>query len=103
MTRTPGKHVEYQVREVKRYIVTRYENEVTQRDIDTDSEASGKSSIQGSGEYPNWDMAYQVGYALARLEHEQLGYDLGDMRIKYPQSVPEGEPITQTSVGVSLG
>jgi hypothetical protein len=66
--------VEYKVREVKRYIVTRYEED-------------GKSASSGQrGEFDNFDTAYQVGYAMAKLEHEQLGYPPGDMRVIYPES-----------------
>jgi hypothetical protein len=67
--------VEYKVREVKRYIITRFEQEGK----------NGSSSTRG--EYDNFDTAYNVAYALAKLEHEQLGYPLDDMRIIYPEAV----------------
>lgn len=74
-----GKHVEYRVREIKRYIVTRHEMTVTNGE-----ETCGQTSNVGSGQFDSYDTAYQVGYALASFEHGQLGYDLGDERIQYP-------------------
>lgn len=70
--------VEYKVREVTRYIVTRYESDDSQR----------TGTCQQRGEYDNFDMAYNVAYALASLEHEKLGYPLGDERIIYPEGRP---------------
>ena len=69
--------IEYRVRPVTRYIVTRYSQE---RD-----RLGGSSEC---GEYDRYDTAYQVAYALCRAEHERLGYPLGDERIKYPQDDP---------------
>lgn len=66
--------VEYKVREVTRYIVTRYES----------SENNKTGSSTERGEFDNADVAYRVGYALAKLEHEHLGYPEGDERIIYP-------------------
>lgn len=80
----PGKHVQYRVKEIKRYIVTRFERDVAPG---SDKEAAGCSQL---GEYPNWDTAFAVGYALCKAEHAQLGYEPGDMRIQYPVSVPNG-------------
>jgi hypothetical protein len=68
--------VEYKVREVKRYIVTRYE----------ESDRSGSCATRG--EFDNFDTAYHVGYAMAKLEHENLGYPIDDMRIIYPEFKP---------------
>lgn len=75
-----GKHVEYRVREIKRYIVTRHE--VT---VSNGFRTSVGTSNVGSGQFDNYDTAYQVAYAMASFEHGQLGYDLDDERIKYPQ------------------
>jgi hypothetical protein len=68
--------VEYKVREIKRYIVTRYE----------ESDCGGAGSSSTRGEFDNFDTAYHVGYAMAKLEHEKLGYPIDDMRIQYPDS-----------------
>lgn len=80
-----GKNVEYRIREIKRYVVTRHEHEVHE-----DGTESSDGSRQLTGEYPNWDTAYAVGYALCRAEHERLGYPIDDMRIQYPVSVRNG-------------
>lgn len=69
--------IEYRVRTVTRYIVTRYEQ----------SENTG--AVQTKGEYDSPSVAYDVAYALARAEHERLGYPPGDMRIIYPEH-PQG-------------
>jgi hypothetical protein len=74
--------VEYRVKTVERYIVTRYEED-----------ANG-AAVAERGHYTSPHIAYEVAYALAKAEHERLGYPLGDMRIIYPD-VPmhlSGEP-----------
>lgn len=81
-----GLNVEYRVREVKRFIVTRYEHEV----FDSGMETGSTGSQQLTGEYPNWDTAYAVGYALCKAEHDRLGYGVGDVRIQYPVETPPG-------------
>ena len=68
--------IEYRVRPVTRYVVTRYEEEV-----------NGASS-RVLGEYDNVYIAQEVGYALCKAEHERLGYAPGDMRVKYPDMIP---------------
>lgn len=84
-----GLNVEYRVREIKRYIVTRYEYEVQH-----DPTPSKSGSTVLTGEYPNWDTAYAVGYALCKAEHERLGYEPGDMRIQYPVWAPNGAELS---------
>lgn len=80
--------VEYKVRAVTKYIVTRYE----------ESGVVGKAGYSSKrGEFDNFDTAYHVGYAMAKLEHEQLGYAPGDMRIIYPESRPLGGVDTMSS------
>lgn len=68
--------IEYRVRPVTRYIVTRWEGH-------EDGRCSSPSSAV-SGEYDNADMAYAVGYALCKAEHDRLGYPPGDERVTYP-------------------
>lgn len=75
--------IEYRVRPVTRYVVTRFE----------DNETHGGSSQHG--EFDNQDVAHEVAYALCRAEHERLGYPPGDERIQYPVKEPK--------VGVSSG
>lgn len=66
--------VEYRVRPVTRYIVTRFYD-------GSPDEPSGSTC---KGEFDSPDVAYQVGYALTKEEHQRLGYPVGDERIKYP-------------------
>lgn len=72
--------IEYKIRPVTRYVVTRYE-QGGDRFL---SEARGTSVEIGT--YPNSDVAYEVGYALARADHDRLGFPPGDERIVYPQN-----------------
>ena len=81
--------IEYRVRPVTRYIVTRYEE--FESGI-TESRVVG-GSCETRGEYDNERLAYEVGYALARADHERLGYPPGDMRIIYPEPVGPAETI----------
>lgn len=74
--------VEYQVRPVTRFVVTRWESQ-----RGTNSGSSGSAAL---GEFDNQQVAYQVGYALAKAEHDRLGWPPGDERIKYPAMVPLG-------------
>ena len=68
--------IEYRVRPVTRYIVTRWEG---------DPDGASAASSQIGTEYANAETAYEVGYALCRAEHERLGWPIGDERIKYPR------------------
>jgi hypothetical protein len=36
-------------------------------------------------------MAYAVGYALCKAEHDRLGWPPADERIQYPKAVGQGE------------
>lgn len=65
--------IEYQIRPVTRYLVTRWEDN------------DGVTGLSGQhGEFDNDTVAYQVAYALARAEHERLGWPLDDPRLTYP-------------------
>lgn len=72
--------VEYRVREIKRYIVTRY--------TETDNGRAASGSVT-KGEYASADTAYDVAYALCAHEHAALGWDLGDKRISYPSRIAD--------------
>lgn len=72
--------VEYRVRPVTRYIVTRFH------------QCDDGTGVETKGEYANAQVAYEVGYALAKEEHQRLGYPIGDERIQYPKSPLLGEP-----------
>lgn len=74
--------IEYRVRPVTRFIVTRWH----------ESDDAKQGGVDTKGEFESEDTAHAVAYALAKQEHEQLGYPLGDERIKYP------EPILPTQV-----
>lgn len=76
--------VEYRVRPVTRYIVTRF----------YDDGVNGGCGVKG--EYESEDVAYQVGYALAKAEHEILGYPVADDRIQYPNA-PNTPPAVENA------
>ena len=71
--------IEYRVRPVTRFVVTRY-----------DALTSVVPTSVHHGEFDNFETAHAVGYALAKAEHDRLGYPLGDMRIRYPDPTPPG-------------
>ena len=70
--------VEYSVRPVTRFIIHRYE------ETETDPAKPTTSGSSTRGEFDNADQAWEVAYALAKAEHERLGYPVGDERIVYP-------------------
>lgn len=74
--------IEYRVKPITRYIVTRHE-ELSEQDALMRGQQAGSRQI--GGEHDNAEVAYQVGYALARFEAENLGYGPDDMRLIYPQ------------------
>lgn len=65
--------IEYRVRKVERFVVTRFE--------------AGEmgSGCEEKGEYDNENVAYEVSYALCKAEHDRLGWPIGDERIQYPR------------------
>ncbi len=77
MTEEPSQ-IEYRVRPVTRYIITRYEE--TQQ-----GEARSAAACGTRGEYDNAETAYEVAYALAKADHARMGWAIDDPRIKYPQ------------------
>lgn len=85
--------IEYRVRPVMRYIVTRWAG--------SDDQQQGSACSQVKGEYDNAEMAYNVGYALCKQEHEALGYPIGDTRIMYPEPVKSGAIIGGMSLNKS--
>lgn len=70
--------IEYKVRPVTRYIVTRF------------TRSGGAAGCEQKGEFDNESNARAVAYALCRDEHERLGWEPGDMRIRYPDPEPLG-------------
>lgn len=74
--------VEYRVRPVTRYVVTRFERQ------ESDDGRSGTcANCVEKGEFDNAKTAYEVGYALAKDEHGRLGYLPDDPRIQYPERI----------------
>ena len=65
--------VEYKVVPITRYVVTRFE------------ENENGSACTERGKYDNPEMAWEVAYALCKMDHERMGYPEDDERIQYPQ------------------
>lgn len=79
--------LEYRVREMKRFYVSRYEES-----------ADGKAGATShKGNYDNATVAYEVAYALCKSEHDQLGFPPDDPRIQYPKAEEIWPPRTRTS------
>ena len=72
-------NIEYRVRPVTRYIVTRYEDQLEK----------GTGGVRTLGDYDNQQVAQEVAYALCKAEHERLGWAPGGLRMIYPQMVPD--------------
>jgi hypothetical protein len=73
-----SKLVEYRVRPVTRYIVTRYEG---------DDRGGCSAPI---GEYASEETAYAVGYAMCKKEHNDSGEPLDSMSFIYPEPPLKG-------------
>lgn len=69
--------IEYRVKRVERFIVTRYE-------VEAGPDGSKGSVRQIGNEYDNSETAYEVGYALARADQERLNLPPGDMGVIFP-------------------
>lgn len=72
--------IEYRVKRVERFIVTRFEG---------GSDNSTASSRQIGKEFDNFETAYEVGYALAKGDQERLGLHPGDDGVIFPSSALE--------------
>ncbi len=66
--------IEYRVRRVERFIVTRHEDGPT------------PGAQQKGPDYPSFEQAYEVATALARAEREHLDLPPGDMGVIFPSS-----------------
>lgn len=71
--------IEYRVRMVPRYFVTRYH----------ETENCGGSETRG--EYDNAAVAHEVAYALCKAEHDRLGWAPDDERIQYPRTYEDDQ------------
>ncbi len=65
--------VEYRIKPITRYIVTRFES---------DAKSAGVCSEVGT--YDSADTAYDVGYAMCKLEHQKSGEHPESMNFIYP-------------------
>ena len=74
--------VEYQVRAVTRYVVTRWESA---EHVSADGRRFYSGGSECFGEFDSEMMAYNVASALCAAEHKTLGWPQGDGRIKYPE------------------
>lgn len=72
--------IEYRVRPVTRYIVTRFED----KDAGNRAPHNVACSRQIGPEYATEEVAYQVGYALALKERDDLGWPAFDERMRFP-------------------
>ena len=82
--------IEYRVKPVTRYIVTRHDSSAqTDEEFQRNQRPSG-SVRQIGGEHDNADTAYQVGYALAFQERENLCLPPGDMGVIFPEHPANG-------------
>jgi hypothetical protein len=82
-----SKLVEYRVRPVTRFIVTRYEE---------DGRGAGSAPI---GEYANEDTAYAVGYAMCKQEHDKSGEPVDSMSFIYPKHPGLGAVLEPATAG----
>jgi hypothetical protein len=71
--------IEYRIKPVTRYVITRFEAATDNAD---GTESGG--SCEQRGEYANADTAYDVAYALCKLEHDKASAPVGSMDFIYP-------------------
>ena len=90
--------IEYRVRPITRYVVTRYQSETRETEHGVTVSPADCST---KGEYDNAEVAYEVGYALCKAEHDQLGWPPADKRIQYPNRVPPPSNATARSIPLS--
>lgn len=69
--------IEYRVKRVERFIVTRYEE---------DDNGTTGSCRQIGAEYSSFETAYEVGSALARADQERLALSPGDPDVIFPSA-----------------
>jgi hypothetical protein len=77
--------IEYRVKTVERYIVTRYEKQ------------GDETAVVERGNFASPHIAYEVAYALARADHERKGWPPFDVRIQYPRHPIEPEAPASTN------
>lgn len=73
--------IEYSVRPVTRYIITRFSKSLSPCMTGELVEGAGSD---GRGEYDNANVAFEVACALASADRERMGWPRGDGRIVFP-------------------
>lgn len=81
--------VEYKVRPITRYVVTRFEEGYDSK-IEVGPKSWSGSTVKGT--YDSEDVAHEVGYALCSAEHDRLGWPEADARIQYPRRAGKVKP-----------
>lgn len=76
--------LEYRVRPVTRYIVTRYTNPSA-----NEPNVAGSGKTETKGEFDSKETAEAVAYALCKQEHEAKGWQIDDPRIQYPETMEQ--------------
>ena len=76
--------IQYRVTPVTRYIVSKFSKSLSP--CRTGELVEGQGS-EHRGEFPNEETAYSVAYALAKADHDRLGWPIDDERIQYPKYV----------------
>lgn len=79
--------IEYKIRPVTRFVVTRFEQD-----------ADGMRECTTRGEFDNEQVAYDVGYALAKLDADNLKLPPDDMTVIFPEAVGSiGQTLTPSN------
>lgn len=73
--------IEYRVKRVERFIVTRYEAPTS-----SDGATTEVSVRQIGKEFDSFETAYEVGYSLAKEDQRRLGLPEDDMGVIFPSS-----------------
>lgn len=82
-----GKRIEYRVKPVTRFIVTKWEKDVEPEEMGSAGHAATVAA--GGAEYDSYDTAFAVAYALCKADHDWLGYHPDDERVQYPKMTTE--------------
>lgn len=76
--------IEYRVRPVTRFVVTRFHQMTTDK--------GDSAGCETRGEFDNFDTAHAVAYALADADTKRLGLPPGDESVTYPDAHPYPSP-----------
>lgn len=78
--------IEYKVRPVTRFMVTRFE---ASNSVDENGKANCGVGSRCLGTFDSEEVAYNVAYSLARADSERLGLPPDSMEVIYPET-PNG-------------